>query len=79
MSLVRQTPRERILTETDGPFVSVSNRPARPWDVSIVLAALAQDWDCSAEQAQRIVHENFARVLRSGGSVESIGAAPPGA
>ncbi|MCP4165920.1 MAG: TatD family hydrolase [Chloroflexi bacterium] len=39
--LVKEIPRDRILTETDGPFTQTGNRPSRPADVVMVVDQLA--------------------------------------
>lgn len=61
--LLENLPRERVLTETDGPFVQISGRAALPWDVLGVLEHFSQMWNLSLEEAQGVVHQNFARVL----------------
>ena len=40
-ALLAELPADRLLTETDGPFISVDGRPARPKDVSVTLGVLA--------------------------------------
>lgn len=40
--LIKSLPRDRLLTETDGPFVTTKGRPARPSDIPDTVAALAQ-------------------------------------
>lgn len=39
--LVATLPTERLLTETDGPFVNVNGRPVRPRDVATTVEGLA--------------------------------------
>jgi TatD DNase family protein len=62
-SLLSRIPRDRVLTETDGPFVSVQGRKAEPTDVQGVLAALARLWGEDASEVTRLVYANFARAL----------------
>jgi TatD DNase family protein len=64
MSLLQHVPRERVLTETDGPFVDVNGRPAHPSDVSQAVEGLASLWHVDAQEARAMVYSNFARVLR---------------
>lgn len=42
--LLALLPRERVLTETDGPFVRLGAEPAQPPSVARVLTALARHW-----------------------------------
>lgn len=41
-SLLQKLPLERLLTETDGPFVNFMSRPARPTDVPTTVELLAR-------------------------------------
>lgn len=56
-------PNDRILTETDAPYVRVSNRPAHPSDVAIVIEYLAEEWRISAKEVAAKVLENFRRII----------------
>lgn len=48
-ALVSKLPINRLLTETDGPFVAVAGRPARPRDVVHTVEKLAVVMNLSAE------------------------------
>jgi len=61
--LITAMPQERILTETDAPFVKLDGRPAQPQDVSVVVTYFAALWKCTPEEARSRVHQNFARAL----------------
>lgn len=63
LELVAAIPRERVLTESDGPFVTVGEKPARPRDVGRVIAELAGIWNVSGDEAASRVHENFRTAL----------------
>ena len=63
-ALIAEVPPERVLTETDGPFVTVGNSPATPGEVSMVIAELANLWAVEDQEARRIVYENFASLLK---------------
>ena len=67
--LLEHLPRERVLTETDGPFVQILGRAALPWDVLGVLEYLSMAWNLSLEETQDVVHQNFARVLKGNSPV----------
>jgi len=56
-------PSERVLTETDGPFVIVKGRPARPPDIADVVADLASLWKVDTASAARRIQENFRRAV----------------
>jgi TatD DNase family protein len=53
--LLTAVPQDRVLIETDGPYVKLGNRPARPDDVPGTVGMLAERWNLTpAEVAQRI-------------------------
>lgn len=42
VSILANLPVDRLLTETDGPFVETNGQPTRPKDVSLALSSLAR-------------------------------------
>lgn len=62
-SIIQRMPLERVLTESDGPFVSINNRPANPASVNQTLNGLADIWGIAAEEARERVITNFRRLL----------------
>ncbi len=64
-SLLSFVPRDRILTETDGPYVKIGRRPAKPCDVRSVLDGIAEVWGASADDVEAQVNENFTQLCRS--------------
>lgn len=63
--LVAGMPRDRVLTESDGPFARMGERPATPSDVSIALEHLGKLWSVDYTEACQLVMSNF-RMLTSG-------------
>lgn len=57
--LIARIPRERVLTESDGPFVKVGARPAVPSDVALVEKHLADEWHVTPVEARASVRANF--------------------
>ena len=57
--VIAAIPHDRLLTETDGPFVMVGGRPAEPTDILLVEQGLAQIWDISPAEVRSRVAENF--------------------
>lgn len=72
-ALLAAVPPERVLTETDGPFVKLDDGgPARPADAAIVVAGLAALWGITPDAAQRRVYDTFAALLRGRGVDKTI-------
>ena len=70
---LRDVPRERLLTETDGPFVSVEEIAAEPPAVVHALEGLARLFETEVEDMQRLVFANFRAVLERGPGVSPVG------
>lgn len=66
-SLLSLVPHDRILTETDGPYVKIGSRPAKPCDVKSVLCGIADAWGASVEDVEAQVTENFTQLCQSFG------------
>jgi TatD DNase family protein len=64
--LVAALPRERLLTETDGPFVQFGGRAARPRDVSATVTDLGRAIGLDAEACKKLVLANLARLVTQG-------------
>lgn len=67
-TLISEVPRDRVLTETDGPFVmmgpSAAALPATPLDVSHAVAGIAALWAVDIEEARATVYRNFTALIR---------------
>ena len=63
--LISAMPKDRILTETDGPFATVGGHQLAPGDVSIAQECLASCWRTDQEEAAAIVVRNFRRLMAS--------------
>jgi TatD DNase family protein len=61
-TLLSLVPRDRILTESDGPYVKVGSRPAQPGDVKSVLSGIAEVWGESARDVEAQVADNYTQL-----------------
>lgn len=55
---------EQVLTETDGPYVKVNNRPAIPEDIRSVVNSLSYLWGKSIEETLEILSKNYQRACQ---------------
>lgn len=74
--MIRILGRERVLTESDGPFIKVRNRGAEPWDIVDVLDKLANFWGGSASDAGAQVYRNFGQLLNASAGPRIDGPGP---
>ena len=61
-SLASRMPRDRVLTETDGPFARVDGRPARPWDVERAVGQLTALWGTTREATVAQLLDNLRNI-----------------
>lgn len=57
-------PRDRILTESDGPFAQVDGAALMPWQVRDALLVLADLWRTSAADAENAIQDNLSALLK---------------
>jgi TatD DNase family protein len=57
-AIVSALPADRILTETDGPFLKVDGLPARPSDVEITVRHLAKVRNITFDSARSLIAAN---------------------
>lgn len=62
--LIAAIPHDRILVETDGPFVTVGGRAARPAHVQDVVAGLAALWGIDTTAVVTRLGENYRRIIQ---------------
>jgi len=61
---IASLPRDRLLSETDGPFVRIGRRSAVPSDVAMVEDYLSGLWDTDKQTVSRILRQNLSEILR---------------
>jgi len=57
--IINIIPRNRILTETDGPFTKYNNNTLHPWDVKIIISELSKLWNIPVLETENIIISNF--------------------
>ena len=63
IALLSGMPKERVLTETDGPFVQTDGRPARPSDTTAVVRGISQLWQQPFSKTKSTISHNFDTML----------------
>lgn len=61
--LVSMMPKDRVLTETDGPFARMDGKPLMPWDGNITMRQLASLWQLSIEHTEHQVRSNLKKLV----------------
>lgn len=62
-ALVAKMPQDRIITETDGPFTRVDNRPLLPWDADRAVSVLCEIWGLPLVEAREQLLQNVQSLL----------------
>lgn len=63
ISLVAALPADRLLTETDGPFVQVAGRSVQPADLEATVIALARARSAEPTQMAASIRDNLKRLV----------------
>jgi TatD DNase family protein len=61
--IVAMIPRDKILTETDGPFGLDDKRPLEPTDICLAELALANIWQVNQTQVTQTIRANLKTLL----------------
>jgi TatD DNase family protein len=70
--LVATLPRNRVLTETDGPFVRREGRTLVPRDVSHTIKLLAELWVIKNSEVEAKIVSNMRELLKAQGQEASL-------
>ena len=62
-ALAAAMPRERVLTESDGPFARLDGESVMPWHVEKGIAELSRIWDLPAKEVEENLHQNLERLV----------------
>jgi TatD DNase family protein len=62
-SMVSLLPTDRLLTETDGPFIELGNRKMRPSDVGDTVKELARAREIDEASLTELIRGNLKRIL----------------
>lgn len=65
-NLVELMPKDRILMESDGPFVNVSNRAALPTDTELVKKELGLIWALTKKETEQLLLNSFNKLCTLG-------------
>lgn len=61
--IIEKLPFDRVLTETDGPFVKMQKRTAYPKDVSLVENYLSEIWQMNKYDTSKNIKNNFYKLI----------------
>lgn len=65
ISLIKKIPVDRLLTETDGPFIFENNKKCSPLNVEGTISNLASLLSIDPLEMKQIVYSNFKSILNS--------------
>jgi len=63
--IIAELPRDRVLTETDGPYTRHLGRPAAPHDLPDLITQLASFWRVDREETRALVFANMTHAYRA--------------
>ncbi len=61
--IIRRIPHERILIETDGPFIKIDSTPANPLYISNIVKSLSNLWNTEVDTTFQQISDNFNTVI----------------
>ena len=64
--LTTRIPKERVLTESDGPFAQLNGRAIYPWEVMDAVNELSKLWGIDQKAVEKKISNNLERLTSSG-------------
>lgn len=61
--IISKIPLDRLLTESDGPFIQVNQKPINPWDIKEVLSYISETRKVSYFDIERQINVNFLNLI----------------
>ncbi len=74
-ALAARMPRERVLTESDGPFAQLNGEAVMPWHVQDAIGGLSQIWSLPPEEVHRNINRNLRNLVSKHLTADEIAAA----
>jgi TatD DNase family protein len=65
-ALTARMPRERVLTESDGPFAHINGEPVKPWHVETAIYGLSTIWSLTREEVKQKILSNLQALVTDG-------------
>lgn len=65
IEMIKYIPKDRILTESDGPFAKISGKAIMPWDIELAVVSLSHIWGLTPFDAEKLLHSNFKSLIES--------------
>ena len=62
-ALAARMPRDRMLTESDGPFAQIDGKSLMPWHVENALSTLSDVWSVPPEEVRETIEANLKTLL----------------
>lgn len=63
--IIRNIPKELVLSETDGPFTSLNNDFLYPWYTEKVIPYLGEIWECDSKECIEKLNINLSLLLKN--------------
>lgn len=65
IEIVSLIPKNRILTETDGPFTQINGKELYPWDVDKAEKILSRLWSINQNEVKLFILENLKSLVKT--------------
>ncbi len=61
--IIQRIPKDKLLTETDGPFIKIDHRPIKPGEVFEVYKYFSLIWNKPLFEVEHLISKNFKKLL----------------
>lgn len=64
-NIINRIPSERILLESDYPFVKINNKPFSVTEIDKVIELLAKNRNCDTDEMHFQLNNNFRNIIKN--------------
>ena len=63
--IISKIPLDRILTESDGPFIKINKEVIKPENVILVIDYLSKERNLTKKEVEKSIYDNFKRIINN--------------
>lgn len=68
-TIASRLPRDRVLTESDGPFAQLNGEAVKPWQVDRAINVLGEVWSLPRQEVEQNIYRNLKCLLQDNNEV----------
>jgi len=64
-TIASRLPKDRVLTESDGPFAQLDGKTVKPWHVERAIQVLGETWSIQPQKVEQTLRQNLKSLIQT--------------